>query len=97
MRARVRRLEGVSAGAADVFELLKGSGRAAFLDSSLSGGLGRFSIVGIDPRAVLTDEGGVVKVNGRQVEGGFLVFLIAFIFRKSRDKSFGFHDDCFAS
>ena len=25
------------------------------------------------------------------------VFLIAFIFRKSRDKSFGFHDDCFAS
>lgn len=26
-----------------------------------------------------------------------LVFLIAFIFRKSRDKSFGFHDDCFAS
>ena len=27
----------------------------------------------------------------------FAVFLIAFIFRKSRDKSFGFHDDCFAS
>ncbi|MDY5358382.1 MAG: hypothetical protein SPG58_01670 [Collinsella sp.] len=26
-----------------------------------------------------------------------LLFLIAFIFRKSRDKSFGFHDDCFAS
>ena len=26
-----------------------------------------------------------------------IVFLIAFIFRKSRDKSFGFHDDCFAS
>ena len=25
------------------------------------------------------------------------LFLIAFIFRKSRDKSFGFHDDCFAS
>ena len=25
------------------------------------------------------------------------MFLIAFIFRKSRDKSFGFHDDCFAS
>lgn len=25
------------------------------------------------------------------------VFLIAFIFKKSRDKSFGFHDDCFAS
>ena len=28
---------------------------------------------------------------------GLHVFLIAFIFRKSRDKSFGFHDDCFAS
>ena len=26
-----------------------------------------------------------------------MLFLIAFIFRKSRDKSFGFHDDCFAS
>ena len=24
------------------------------------------------------------------------VFLIAFIFRKSRDKSFGFHGSCFA-
>lgn len=28
---------------------------------------------------------------------GHRLFLIAFIFRKSRDKSFGFHDDCFAS
>ena len=27
---------------------------------------------------------------------GFMVFLIAFIFRKSRDKSFGFHGSCFA-
>ena len=57
MRAHVRRLEGVSASAADVFELLKGSSRAAFLDSSLPGDLGRFSIVGMDPRTVLTDEG----------------------------------------
>ncbi len=88
MRARVRRLEGVSAGAADVFELLKGSGRAAFLDSSLSGGLGRFSIVGIDPRAVLTDEGGVVKVNGRQVEGGFLETARG-IFGQRRDQAPG--------
>jgi len=39
---------------------------------------------------------------GRVDEAGMAVaalrmFLIAFIFRKSRDKSFGFHDDCFAS
>ena len=86
MRARVRRLEGVSAGAADVFELLKGSGRAAFLDSSLSGDLGRFSILGIDSRTVLTDEGGVVKVNGRRVEGGFLETARG-IFGQRRDQA----------
>lgn len=35
------------------------------------------------------DQGGVGAIDR--------LFLIAFIFRKSRDKSFGFHDDCFAS
>lgn len=38
-----------------------------------------------------------VDVLARRIAGGGGVFLIAFIFRKSRDKSFGFHDDCFAS
>ena len=50
--------------------------------------------------------GGSMKRNGKTSSGaqrwrcaacGASVFLIAFIFRKSRDKSFGFHDDCFAS
>ena len=36
-------------------------------------------------------------VLGARIEAERIVFLIAFIFRKSRDKSFGFHDDCFAS
>lgn len=86
MRAHVRRLEGVSANAADVFELLKGSARAAFLDSSLPGDLGRFSIVGIDPRTVLTDEDGVVKVDGHQVEGDFLETARS-LFEPRRDQS----------
>lgn len=86
MRARVRRLEGISASAADAFELLKGSGRAVFLDSSLPGDLGRFSIVGIDPRTVLTDEDGVVKVNGRRVEGDFLETARS-LFESRRDQS----------
>lgn len=85
MRARVRHLEGVGTGAADVFELVRGGGKAAFLDSSLPGGLGRFSLVGIDPRTVLTDEGGVVKVNGQQVEGDFLEAARS-IFEQRRDQ-----------
>ena len=86
MRAHVRRLEGVSASAADVFELLKGSSRAAFLDSSLPGDLGRFSIVGMDSRTVLTDEDGVVTVDGHQVEGDFLETARSF-FEPRRDQS----------
>ncbi|BFL06289.1 NAD(P)-binding domain-containing protein [Eggerthella lenta] len=35
--------------------------------------------------------------SGLKCGEGFYLFLIAFIFRKSRDKSFGFHDDCFVS
>lgn len=72
MRARMRRLDGVTAGAAGVFELVRGGGKAAFLDSALPGDLGRFSIVGLWPRLVLTDESGVVKVDGRRVAGDFL-------------------------
>ena len=40
---------------------------------------------------------GESAADGRSARGSAFVFLIAFIFRKSRDKSFGFHDDCFAS
>ncbi|MGN8717293.1 hypothetical protein ACTNEU_03580 [Ellagibacter isourolithinifaciens] len=39
----------------------------------------------------------VVSVRPYKREQRRCLFLIAFIFRKSRDKSFGFHDDCFAS
>lgn len=39
----------------------------------------------------------VLDWRGRKVLSRQFLFLIAFIFRKSRDKSFGFHDDCFAS
>ncbi len=37
------------------------------------------------------------RTRGLLASSKLRVFLIAFIFRKSRDKSFGFHDDCFAS
>lgn len=42
-------------------------------------------------------DAGAVAEWVRSVDPRARLFLIAFIFRKSRDKSFGFHDDCFAS
>ena len=55
---------------------------------------GAFEVRGNRFGAVLPDA--VPDVPDVDVQQG-LLFLIAFIFRKSRDKSFGFHDDCFAS
>ena len=54
-----------------------------------------------DWRAVKSALAGGATIRGAAestgVGRGAVLFLIAFIFRKSRDKSFGFHDDCFAS
>ena len=62
------------------------------------------NIVSVDEESLRNDIKNLVRKTVEETlnalldeEASELVFLIAFIFKKSRDKSFGFHDDCFAS
>lgn len=60
---------------ADVFELVKTENHAVFLDSSLQGETGCFSIVGFEPYRVLEQRGGICREDGIACEAPFLEVL----------------------
>lgn len=71
MKTVVRKLDFYQK-AETIFEQYQHRKMAAFLDSSLEGTTGRYSIIGLAPYLILTEEDGIFYRNGKAQKGSFL-------------------------
>ncbi len=71
MKTVIRKLD-IYKEAAAIFECCQNEKMAAFLDSSLEGETGRYSVIGLDPYLILTEDEGVFYRNGEPQKESFL-------------------------